>query len=87
MEGYSEHNFEDDHEKAVSHNGDLLLELREVATQHQVHDLLALVLRQKHPDGNPKLHRRGRDERDVRHDPIEIGEHHESDTVNKATRD
>ena len=82
MESQIQHNFEDDHEKDVSHKGDLLFELREVTAQDQVHDLLALVLWQKNPDRNPQLNRRSRDERDIRHDPIEFGEHHESDTVN-----
>ena len=44
MEGQIQHNFEDDHEEAVSHDGDLFLELREVTAQHQVHNFLALVL-------------------------------------------
>ena len=84
--GQFQDSFQNYREKAISHQGNLLLELRELAAHDQVHDPLALILRNEHPDRYPQLNRRGRDERNIRQEPVEFGKHHECDTRIEGNR-
>ncbi len=74
--GQFERAFQQHLQVSTSVRSHFFLKLDEVSTEDKVHDFLALISGQKDPDAESKLHRVGRNERNVAQDPKKLRYHH-----------